>query len=42
MLKAAQEELEASGSSRRRMHLALHIMVLEEVLGIPSPFDAED
>lgn len=45
MLQEAQDEMAAlegkPRSNSRRLHLSLHIMVLEEVLGIPSPFDED-
>lgn len=45
LLKEAQDEMDAlegkPRSGSRRLHLALRIMVLEEVLGIPSPFDED-
>lgn len=42
LLKEAQDEMTAlegkPRTSTRRLHLTLRMMVLEEVLGIPSPF----
>jgi hypothetical protein len=45
LLQEAQDEMTVlEGKPRantRRLHLTLRMMVLEEVLGIPSPFDEE-
>lgn len=45
LLQEAKDEMAASEgkprASTRRLHLSLRILVLEEVLGIPSPFDED-